>query len=117
MWKSKRSEERIIVSGGRNLEDHGHVGLELNDLATGKTKLLIVIKNRIHVLNPYRIYRAVKYNPVRLCIRSLPFYQNASIPFFVWFGISCAHSHQIYNSQKVYDRKRRTQSEKKRVKL
>ena len=54
--------------GGRDgevhdLENHGVVGGHLDDLARVEAELLVVVENRVHVLDPQGVDRAVEHQP------------------------------------------------------
>ena len=46
-----------------NLEEHSHLGSELNSLSIGQTKSHVIIKHSVHVLNPESIDWTIENNP------------------------------------------------------
>ena len=45
-------------------EDEVSCGRELDDLSGHETKLLIIVQYGVHVLDPHRVHRTVKYQPL-----------------------------------------------------
>eukprot|EP00962_Isochrysis_galbana_P015845 scaffold4536_cov113-Isochrysis_galbana.AAC.11 len=54
-----------------HLEDHVHRWRQLDPLAVGETQHLVVVEHGVHVLNPERIDRAVKGDPMEV-VRVVP---------------------------------------------
>ena len=52
-----------------DLEHHGHLLGELDDLSRNQTELLVVIKHRVQVLDPQGVHGPIKHDPV--CIAQL----------------------------------------------
>mmetsp|Transcript_2367 Transcript_2367/g.7837 ORF Transcript_2367/g.7837 Transcript_2367/m.7837 type:complete len:1218 (-) Transcript_2367:3636-7289(-) len=51
-----------------HLEQHVHLGVELDALAVGQAERHVVVEHRIHVLDPERVHRPVKDDPLVLVV-------------------------------------------------
>ena len=59
-------------------EKHPHLVTELDALTVRKTKSLVIVKHRVHILNPDRIDRAIEHRPHPILTLALVLRWNGS---------------------------------------